>query len=99
MGRKADGPVSALPGDLVPEASILFFDPAGHGKDLLNLIRWNDRCTRRIREDPIAREDSHPAYDHWHVGLKRRHFVTTPAGGFPTAVGREVVAGELVEVA
>ena len=85
--------------DLPSKARIVGFDPARELEHLLHLALGNQDGARRVGEHVLAGHDPDPAQHHGDVCLERGHLASTPARRLARAVGSEVIAGELIEVA
>src|SRR5215208_5749187 len=93
------GPTSALAGNLVAKGGVCGLDLACFRQHLLDLAVRDHYGAGRVGEHVRPGYHAYTIEHHRHVCLKRRDTVASPMRRLARAVGGEVVARELVEVA
>ena len=91
--------MNLLAGDLVARGGIRGLDFACLGQHLVDLAVRNQHSAGGVGEHVLAGHHAYALEDYWNICLKRRQAIPSPASRLTCAVGREVVARKLVEVA
>src|SRR5688572_17416084 len=84
-----------LAGDLVAKSGVSGLDFACPRQHVVDLAVRDHDSAGGVGEHVLAGHHPYAVEDHWHVGLKRRHTIASPARCLTRAVGGEVVAGKL----